>query len=53
MQNASHYLQHTAHNNGRLKTDKQHGTFAPLHYLYRCLHETSEHHKQSEETADN
>jgi len=47
MQNAGHYHQHTAHGNGRLKTDEQHGTFAPTHSLYRCLYETSEHHKQN------
>jgi hypothetical protein len=52
MQNANHYHQHTAHGNGRLQTDKQYGTFAPTHSLYRCLYETTECHTTKRETSD-
>jgi len=52
MQNANHYQQHTAHNNGRLQTDEQHGTCAPTHSLYRWLYETSEQHTTKRETSD-
>jgi hypothetical protein len=44
MQNASHYHQHTAHSNGCLNTEEQHGTCIPTHSLYRCLYETSQYH---------